>query len=117
MEVYSHQTGKAINRVFCKYPSELIPFKGEFPIVPEWRVKQFYEVEHAHGRLEDCPEWFQQAVLKGCEIDAIEMGFRDWLNKRNIKIEDYKNLTDFEQTKELTMFLDANGLSLDRLNI
>ena len=88
--IYSHQTGTAINVVFAKEPSDLIPFKGEFPIVPEWRVRQFYEVEHSYSRLEDCPEWFQQAVIKGCEIDAIDKGFRNWLDKRNIKIDDYK---------------------------
>lgn len=115
--IYSHQTGTAINVVFAKEPSDLIPFKGEFPIVPEWRVRQFYEVEHSYSRLEDCPEWFQQAVIKGCEIDAIDKGFRNWLDKRNIKIDDYKKLKDSEQAKELNKFLDANGLSFDRLNI
>lgn len=115
-EVYSHQTGTAINRVFCKRPSDLIPFKGEFPIVPEWRVKQFYEVEHAHSRLEDCPEWFQQAVIKGCEIDAIDSGFRDWLEK-GVGVENFRKMKASDKSTELVRFLNENGLSLDRLRI
>lgn len=116
-EIYSHQTGTAINRVFCKKPSELIPFKGEFPIVPEWRVEQFYEIEHSHNRLEECPEWFQQAIIKGCEIDTIDRGFHDWLQKRKIKQEDFLRMKVSDKSTELVRFLNENCLSIDRLNI
>ena len=112
----SQQAGRVTDYLFVKKPSEYIPFKGEFPILSDWRESQFYEQVHAHMYLEECPEWMQTAVLRAEKIFTIEHGFVTYLSDNNI-LDKFKKMSAADKSTHLVAFLDKNCLGLDRLKI
>lgn len=112
----SRQAGKATAYIFRKKPSQYVPFKGEFPVVPDWRQTQFYELVHSHEYLEDCPEWMQTAVLRGEKMFNIETGFVDFLKSKDV-FEKFHRMSAADKATLLVEFLNKNCLGLDRLKI
>lgn len=112
----SKQAGKVTAYIFSEKPSSLIPFKGEFPVLPEWRQAQFYELVHSHEYLEDCPEWMQTAVLRGEKIFNIENGFIEYLKAEGI-FDKFRKMSAADKSTHLVAFLDKNCLGLDRLTV
>lgn|SRR5574344_320957 len=112
----SQQAGKVTAYIFSDKPSTYVPFKGEFPILPEWRETQFYDLTHSHQYLEECPEWMQTAVLRGEKICDIETGFIQYLKQQGI-IDKFNKMSAADKSTHLVSFLDKNCLGLDRLKI
>lgn len=96
-------------------PSELIPFKGEFPILTTDKYQDYNDVIFNTGYLEDCPEWVQEVILKGERIYEIENSFIDYLRNHNIPIESFKKKSSSDKATELMRFLNANSLTLNSL--
>lgn len=112
----SRQAGRVTAYIFKKKPSTLIPFKGDFPVVPEWRMTEFYESVNSHQYLEDCPDWVQTAVLRGEKLYNIDRGFTQYLKDKGI-LGDFNKMSAADKSTHLVAFLDDNCLGLDRLKI
>lgn len=108
---------EAANYIDLKTPSTLIPFRGDFPIVPEWKVEDFWKAITENQFLEDCDEWVQTAVIRGKRIHDIENGFKSYLSDNNIPIEEFTKKSASDKSTLLILFLNANSLTLDSINI
>lgn len=109
--------GKANHYIREKQPSELIPFKGEFPILPEHKSEEYNNAIFNTEYLEDCPDWVQDIVLKGERVYEIVEGFNQYLKDNNISIEDFKKKKSSDKATELMRFFNANSLTIDNLHI
>jgi hypothetical protein len=109
--------GKANHYIREEKPSELIPFKGEFPLLPEYRSSDYNEIIFNTEYLEDCPEWAQKIILNGERIYEIENGFKDYLNTNHIPIEKFMKMKSSDKATELIRFFNANSLTFDSLKI
>ena len=112
----SIQGGRVTRYLFTKKPSELIPFKGNFPILEDYQQSAFYEEIQKHMYLDECPEWVQQAVLKGEQIYLIDTRFSDYLEKANLSNK-FNSMKASDKATILVNFLDNNSLGIERLNI
>lgn len=113
----SKQGGGVIVRyIFEERPSDYVPFKGTFPLLPAWRQTEYYNQLDSHEYLEDCPDWMQTAVLKGEQMVAIDQGFQDWLQK-NGKLDNFFKLSKSDKASLLVKFMDENCLDIQRLQI
>lgn len=112
----SQQAGRVTAYIFEEKPSDLMPFKGDFPIVPDWRTEEFYKQIHSHMYLEECPEWVQTAVIRGEKIYTMEKYFRQYLKDNKIE-NSFDDMSSSDKATHLVKFLDANCLGLERLRV
>lgn len=112
----SIQGGRASRYLFEEKPSELIPFKGEFPILEDYQKTSFYKEIQSHMYLDECPEWVQNAVLKGDSIWAMDNGFRIYLQEEGVETS-FMKMKASEKSTILVKWMNANSLSLERLKI
>ena len=112
----SVQGGRSARYCFQKKPSEYIPFKGEFPILPEYRVEELYDQIHKHKYLSECEKWAQDAIIKADRIFLMEDGFKKFLQKQN-KFDDFFDLKNNEKANLLVKYMDENCLGWDSLRI
>ena len=112
----SIQGGRVTEYLFAKKPSELVPFKGEFPLVPEYKVREVYDLIHQHRYLDECPEWFQTVVLKAEQIYLIDTGFTKYLKSRNL-LEKFRKMSASDKSTELVKYFNDNSIGLERLKI
>ena len=115
--VLSKVGGEASLYIDLEKPSELIPFKGDFPIVPEYKREEFFETIRNKAYLEDCDEWIQTAVVRGKRIHDIENNFKEYLADNNIPIADFMKMSSADKSTELIRFFNANSLTLDNLKV
>lgn len=108
--------GTIVGYIFADKPSQYIPFKGDFPILPKWRLEEYNENLDKYQRIEQCPEWMQMAIVRGDRVRSIDEGFQKWLDKRN-KLLTFKSLKNTEKADLLVKYLDENSLDLTSLYI
>ena len=99
----SIQGGRASGYLFEKKPSELIPFKGEFPILEDYQKTSFYKEIQSHMYLDECPEWVQNAFPTYLQEEGLETSFM--------------KMKASEKSTILVKWMNDNSLSLERLKI
>lgn len=104
--------GKAERIINLKTPSRLIPFKGDFPLLPLSRRKEWNKVLDTYMWVEDCPKWASRIMLDGSRMIEIEDGFKDYLSSKSISEENFIKKSNEEKANILFAFLDANSLTL-----
>lgn len=113
----SQFAGKANLYIFSKKPSEIVPFKGNFPLVENYKITDYNNEILNKEYLEDCSEWVQKVVLAGEKMYNIDKGFREYLNDNNIPIEEFMKKSNSEKANELVRYFNSRFLSLDDLKI
>lgn len=108
--------GTIVGYIFEEKPSQFVPFKGEFPILPKWQMEEYFDNIDKRAYLSECPDWMQLAIVKGDRARSIDEGFQAWL-KKSSKFENFKKLDKGEKATLLVKFLDENCLGLDSLQI
>lgn len=108
--------GTIMGYIFDDKPSRYIPFKGDFPILPKWRLEEYNQNLDKCKYIDDCPEWMQMAIVKGERLRSIDEGFQTWLDKKG-KLNSFVKLDKGEKANLLVRFLDENSLGLDALQI
>lgn len=109
--------GKAERMINSKKPSELIPFKGDFPLLPQWRRSDWNEIIDNNMYVEDCPKWAQDIMMKGSRMHDIDIDFMYYLQKNNIGVEEFTKKSNSDKATELMRFFNANSLTIDNLNV
>lgn len=108
--------GTIVGYIFADKPSQYIPFKGNFPILPKWRLEEYNENLDKFQTIPQCPDWMQEALVKGERVRSIDEGFQNWLRKHN-KLNDFKKFNNDEKATLLVRYLDENCLDLSSLQI
>jgi len=108
--------GTIVGYIFAERPSVYVPFKGDFPVLPKWRLEEYNENLDKCKHIEDCPEWMQMAIVKGERLRSIDEGFQAWL-KKNGKFNDFLKLDKGEKATLLVKYFDDSCLGLDALQI
>lgn len=109
--------GKANQCVTKDVPSDLIPFKGKFPILPEYLTEEYQDTILKTEEVKDCPDWVQDVLVKGERIYTMDKEFREYLKNNGISVEFFKKKSSADKATELYRFLDANSLTLNSLKI
>ena len=115
-QIVSKAAGRAEIYLFSKTPSNYVPFRGEFPVVENYQRDKWFEELNNHFYLEDCSEWFQETVAKAQKMEAIDEGFKDFLQERG-SFDGFGKLNAAEKSDLLLKYMDANQITLNYLKI
>lgn len=114
-ELVSIEVSKAWKYITEFTPSAIIPFKGNFPLLPPYKIDDFSKgIEHIY--LDECEDWIQDLVVKGVRMQSIEEGFREYLDSNGIT-DKFNEMKSADKATELVRFLDAHSLTFKSLEI
>lgn len=109
--------GAASRYIDRKRPSELIPFRGEFPMLNELDARKFRKAIQNTLTLDELSPMFQKVATEGQRIAIMESGFRDYLLDRAITPEDFVKLSNSEKSDYLLDWMNTNSISVESLKI
>ena len=100
-----------------KKPSDIIPFKGNFPLLENYKYDKYNDAIFHTEFVEDCPDWVQNVIKKGQRIFLIENGFKDYLRNNGISLITFSKMNNADKADELVRFMNTSSLTLDDLKI
>jgi hypothetical protein len=113
----SVMAGRASKVVALKKPSNLIPFRGKFPLLEAYQVKPYLEAVQSTDNLEDLSEEFQKITEKGNRIVVLEDGFKQYLSGFGISPSDFDNLSNSEKSDKLINWMAHDCIDFSQLTI
>lgn len=113
----SVMAGRASRVVTLKRPSDLIPFKGDFPILKIYDQKKYFELIKSTNDINDLPEKFKQIVERGNQIVIFDEDFADYLFKHGLSRNDFQQLSNSEKSDWLINWMSYSGIDFKRLTI
>ena len=115
-QLVSKVGARAMEFVFANKPSDIVPFSGKLPVVPNYQKDKFIEEIESRMYISECSDWVQSAIYKGNEMYQIHYDFSKWLSKTGIGEDNFKAMDNSDKATELVRFLNANSLSLKSLH-
>lgn len=109
--------GRANKVVGLKKPSEIIPFKGKFPLLEPWQTEVFHKAIQETTNIEDLPEDIQNIVMKGSRIVIMEEGFQRYLNENGLQKSDFLKLSNSEKSNYLVNWMNRDCIDYSQLTI
>lgn len=109
--------GRADRVVGLKKPSELIPFKGKFPLLEPWQSEAFHKAIEETELFEDLPEDIQKIVEKGSRIVIMEEGFQRYLNENGLQKSDFLKLSNSDKSNYLVNWMNRDCIDYSQLTI
>ena len=100
----------------AKRPSQLLPFKGNFPLINPGQEPLFNAGCEGKTYLDECEPWIQQALIKAQRIADIEKGFFEYLKRNNLDVSYYK-MNGKEKAAEIKRFFNTIILDVTDLEI
>lgn len=100
----------------AKRPSQLLPFKGNFPLINPGQEPLFNAGCEGKTYLDECEPWIQQALIKAQRIADIEKGFFEYLKRNNLDVSYYK-MNGKEKAAEIKRFFNTTILDVTDLEI
>lgn len=109
--------GAASRYIDRKRPSELIPFRGEFPMLNDIDAREFRKVIQETLTLDELSPLFQKVVTEGQRIALMEQGFKEYLAKRAVTPADFVKLSNADKSDYLLDWMNTNSISVEALKI
>lgn len=109
--------GRANKYVSLKKPSDLIPFKGKFPLLEPWQSEAFHKAIEETERIEDLPKDIQDIVMKGSRIALMVEGFQSYLNKNGMQPSDFQKLSNSKKSDYLVGWMNEDCIDFSQLTI
>lgn len=109
--------GRANKVVGLSKPSELIPFKGKFPLLEPYQMESFHKAIEETMYIDDLPEDIQSVVMKGNRIVLLEQGFQKYLSEVGMKISDFLNLNNSDKSNYLVQWMNKDCIDFKQLKI
>lgn len=109
--------GRASKVIDLKKPSNLIPFKGNFPLLEPYQVQEYFKAIKTTDSLGDLPEDFQRATERGNRIVVLEDGFKSYLAKLGISPSDFQKLSNSEKSNKLIAWMSRDCIDFSQLTI
>ena len=114
--ILSRAAGEASPYIRREKPSELIPFKGNFPLLDESLNDEWWRWMNSTDTLQDCPEWMQQVIFSGQRIARRESSFEKYLRDAGV-YDEFKKMKSPEKSTWLVRWLNANSMDIEALQI
>lgn len=109
--------GRGLKYVFDKKPSKIIPFKGNFPLVPNYERIEYLQYIQNTQFLKDLPENIQSVVMKSDKMFLLENGFLEYLRERGINEETFLSFSNSEKSNKLLDWMNLDCIDFNQLNI
>lgn len=109
--------GRAVKYVGLKKPSQIIPFKGKFPLLEPYQIALYNEAIQSTEKIEDLSEEFQKVTEKGNRIAILEEGFKKYLSEYNITVDDFMKLSNSDKSDKLMNWLNRDCIDFSQLTI
>nr|DAM23446.1 MAG TPA: hypothetical protein [Caudoviricetes sp.] len=109
--------GVALRYIDLDKPSQIIPFKGEFPMLNSIDSKEFRRLIKETMTLMELPELYQQIAVECLRISAIEDGFKEYLQNRAISVDEFLKLNNSDKADYLFDYMNSNSISYESLKI
>lgn len=114
LSVIGARASKFVNK---EVPSELIPFKGNFPLLPSYKSEEFYEAIRNNQFLEDISEDLQNIIIKGNRIAIMHEGFENYLLDRGFSKYDFIKMKNSEKSNFLIDWMNISCINFSQLKI
>ena len=109
--------GRAVKYVGLKKPSQIIPFRGNFPLLEPYQIALYNEAIQNTEKLEDLSEEFQKATEKGNRIALLEEGFQRYLESYNISVDAFMKMKNTDKSDKLMNWLNHDCIDFSQLTI
>lgn len=109
--------GAASRYIDRKRPSELIPFRGEFPMLNDIDAREFRKAIQETLTLDELSPLFQKVATEGQRIALMEQGFKEYLAKRAVTPADFVKLSNADKSDYLLDWMNTNSISVEALKI
>lgn len=109
--------GRANKVVSLSRPSELIPFKGKFPLLEPYQEKSFHEAVEKTMYIDELPPDIQSIVMKGNRIVLLEQGFQKYLSEMGLEVSDFLKLSNSEKSDYLLNWMNKDCIDYNQLKI
>lgn len=109
--------GMASPYVNLKQPSELIPFKGDLPMLNDIDAIKFRDTIRETLSLDELSPLFQRVATEGYRIAVMEEGFTQYLRDRGVTPDEFVKLSNAEKSDYLLDWMNLNSLGLESLKI
>lgn len=109
--------GRANRVVSLSKPSELIPFKGKFPLLEPYQEESFHKAIEETMYIEELPEDIQNTVMKGNKIVLLEQGFQKYLSENGLAVSDFLKLSNSEKSNYLIQWMNKDCIDYNQLKI
>ena len=115
--IVSVVAGKADNYVRSRKPSELIPFRGKFPIVEYMDYGEWNKAIGTTKYLEDLPEKWQRVALLGARVFDFEESFKRYLLEYGLSEDDFLELKNTEKSNKLIDWMERKYITWEMFNL
>lgn len=109
--------GMASPHVNRKHPSQLIPFKGDLPMLNDIEAIKFRNAIRDTLALDELSTIFQRVATEGHRIAVMEEGFTQYLRERGVTPDEFVKLSNAEKSDYLLDWMNLNSISLESLKI
>lgn len=109
--------GRASKVIGLKRPSELIPFRGNFPLLEPHQINSYYEAVRSTDDIEDLSEEFQKATESGNRIVLLEDGFKQYLSRYGITVDKFINMSNSDKSDKLIDWMNRDCIDFSQLKI
>lgn len=103
--------------VLVDRPSDIIPFKGDFPLVMSGERTAFLNAISDTQWIRELPDRFRKIVRKGEQMYRMDTAFRAYLKERNITPEQFNSKPKGERADLLIDWMTVSSLDFTSLEI
>lgn len=102
--------GMASRFVDRAVPSQLIPFRGEFPLLDEIEARRFREAIRSTMWIEELSPKFLYAAVEGSRMYTLEAKFLKYLWSRALTADDFTKLEAAERSDYFRNWMDTDAV-------
>ena len=109
--------GRALQYADKKKPSDIIPFKGNLPLLESFEMEGYRKAVETTMWIEDLSEKYQMVSIIGNRIALMVEGFKEFLRKYNLDEESFKKLSNSAKSDKLIAWMNESCIDFSQLKI
>ena len=110
--IASIRIGKVTDVMYASKPSDLLPFKGKFPLVSFMDQSTFLKRAGSEHNFKDLPNDVKLITRKAEKIKWLHNSFRDYLTKEEISSKEFKSKNPKTKQEILYRWLFSNKMDI-----
>ena len=100
-----------------KRPTDLLPFKGDLPLLNSIDLPDYREAIENTELLTNLTPQFQEVATLSYRIADFVQSFTEFLLNKNISVEDYAKMGNATKSNHIVAWLDQEHLDFNQLEI